>query len=393
MPSFIRKHEQFLLVLIACCALHAFIFLRSVPVFYLPDLALLIYLIYKFKDLNQEVSPVFFIGLGLLIGYFLLSPEPAQTEFPNNYIVTLKPFAYLCILALYSRNPPQIDLSKWVRMFLVLYPLILLWNLVIVWYQENAGFAQLMSRRPYFIFENNFEITFYLNCFTIVFFILGERRLRDFMLLVVVIILAGSRSGLLSFAAICVFYFLAVGWRQKLVGIGLALLAAAYIGKGRNISAPVNTIDRVQSLQAILSHYGFSFVEILKEPFGYGIYAKVPGYICAKIPDFAEWFTGNSNNCDPLMLQAFYTRAMYQFGIYVTLLVPILFFLVVKKEIGWRLAIITLTPMACVATSVGGFSNGLAFWGVLISIYVYLQYHDPKDFPTQAPVLTAALKV
>lgn len=392
MPSFIRKHEQFLLVLIACCALHAFIFLRSIPVFYLPDLALLIYLIYKFKDLNQEVSPVFFIGLGLLIGYFLLSPEPAQTEFPNNYIVTLKPFAYLCILALYSRNPPQVDLSKWVRMFLVLYPLILLWNLAIVWYQENATLGQLMTRRPYFIFENNFEITFYLNCFTIVFFILGERRLRDFMLLVAVIILAGSRSGLLSFAAICVFYFLSVSWRQKLLGIGFALLAAAYIGKGRNISAPVNTIDRVQSLQAILSHYGFSFVEILKEPFGYGIYAKVPGYICAKIPDFAEWFTGNSNNCDPLMLQAFYTRAMYQFGIYVTLLVPILFFLVVKKEMGWRLAIITLTPMACVATSVGGFSNGLAFWGVLISIYVYLQYHDPKDFPTEAPALTAALK-
>ena len=69
-----------------------------------------------------------------------------------------------------------------------------------------------------------------------------------------------------------------------------------------------------------------------------------------------------------------------------------MFFLVVKKEIGWLLAIITLTPMACVATSVGGFSNGLAFWGVLISIYVYLQYHDPQDFPTQAPVFADALK-
>jgi hypothetical protein len=382
-PSFIRKHEQFLLVLFLCCVIHAFVFLRSIPVFYLPDLVLIVYLIYKFKDLNQEVSPIFFVGLALLLGFYLLSPEPPQIEFSNNFIVTLKPFAYICILALYSRNPPQIDLAKWVRMFLVLYPLILLWNLAIVWYQENATLTQLMTRRPYFIFENNFEITFYLNCFTIVFFILGERRLRDFVLLVAVIILAGSRSGLLSFAAICVFYFFAVSWRQKIAGLVLGLLAVAYIGKGRNISAPVNTIDRVQSLQAILSHYDFSFLQILKEPFGYGIYSKVPGYVCAKIPDFAEWFTGNSNNCDPLMLQAFYTRAMYQFGIYITLLVPILFFLVVKKEIGWRLAIITLTPMACVATSVGGFSNGLAFWGVLISIYVYLQYHYPQTFQIQ----------
>ena len=391
MLSLFRRHEQFLVTLILCCAIHTLVFLKSLPVFYLPDLALILYVVYKLRDLNQEVSHLFLVGVGLLLGFYLLSPEPTQTEFANNYILVLKPFVYICILALYSRNTPAMDLAKWVRMFLIIYPLVLIWNLVIVWYQENAQLAQLMTRRPYFIFENNFEITFYLNCFTMVFFVLGERRLRDFMLLVAVIILAGSRSGLLSFAFICVFYFLAVNWRQKLVGVGLAVLAAAYIAKGRNISAPVNTIDRVQSLQAILTHYDFSVLEILKEPFGYGIYAKVPGYICSKIPDFAEWFTGNSNNCDPLMLQAFYTRAMYQFGIYVTLLVPLLFFLLVKREMGWRLAIITLTPMACVATSVGGFSNGLAFWGVLISIYVYLQHTNPKAFPTQeSRVLSAA---
>ena len=389
MPSFFDRNGQFLIVLFACCVLHAYVFLKSLPVFYLPDLALLLYLAYQFKNLDQEVSPIFLVGFILLAGYYLYSPEPPETEFPNNYIVTLKPFFYICILALFSRNPPKIDLSKWVKMFLVLYPLILIWNLCLVWFQENAGLAQLMTRRPYFIFENNFEITFYLNCFTIVFFILGERRLRDFILLVAVIILAGSRSGLLSFAFICIFYFLAVGWRQRIAGLGMAMIAVAYIAKGRNISAPVNTIDRVQSLQAILSHYNFSLLEILKEPFGYGIYAKVPGHVCAKIPDFAEWFTGNSNNCDPLMLQAFYTRAMYQFGIYITFLVPVLYFLIVKKEMGWRLALITLTPMACVATSVGGFSNGLAFWGVLISIYVYLQHSQSLVFSAYTSSATA----
>ena len=153
MLSFCKRHAQFVLVLIACCAVHTFIFLRAIPVFYLPDLALILYMAYQFKDMNQEVSPVFFIGLGLLIGYFFLSPEPPQTEFPNNYIVTLKPFAYICILALYSRNPPKMDLSKWVKMFLLLYPLILLWNLFLVHLQENANLGQLMTRRPYFIFE------------------------------------------------------------------------------------------------------------------------------------------------------------------------------------------------------------------------------------------------
>ena len=158
------------------------------------------------------------------------------------------------------------------------------------------------------------------------------------------------------------------------MGVGAAL----YIGKGRNISAPINTIDRVQSLQALLGHYNNSFWEILSDPLGAGIYQKVPGYLCSRIPDFAEWFTGNSHNCDPLMLQAFYTRALYQFGIYITFLIPLLFFWLIKKETGWKLALIILTPMACVATSVGGFSNGLAFWGVLLSVYAYQQSKNPN---------------
>lgn len=378
MPSLFNRSLQFIGVTLVCFAIHTLLFIKHYPVYFLPDLALLIYVIYKFRDLNQTVSPIFWFGLALLLGYYFLSPIPPDTSFPNNYIVTLKPFAYICILALFSRNVPQVDLSRWIRMFLLIYPLVLLWNLFLVFVTENANLGQLMMTRPFFIFENNFEITFYLNCFIIVFFIYGERRWLDFLLLVVTIILAGSRSGLLSFAVVCIFYFLSVGWRHKLIVSVLAAAAVAYIGKGRNISAPLGTIDRVQSFQAIFNHYGDSFVAILKEPFGFGIYQKVPGYICTRLPDFAEWFTGNSHNCDPLMLQAFYTRSLYQLGIYVTLLIPILFFLLVKKETGWKIAGLILVPVTCVATSVGGFSNGLAFWGILISIYAYIQFKEPK---------------
>ena len=378
MPSFLDRSLQFIGIVLVCFAIHTLLFIKHYPVYFLPDLALLVYLIFKIRDLNQTVSHIFWLGLALLLGYYFLSTTPPDTSFPNNYIVTLKPFAYICILALYSQNMPQVNLSKWIRIFLIAYPLVLLWNLFLVHLNEGANISQLMITRPFFIFENNFEITFYLNCFIIVFFIYGERRLLDFVLLVVTIILAGSRSGLLSFAVVCFFYFLSVGWRYKVMVVILASAAAAYIGKGRNISAPLGSIDRVQSFQAIFNHYGDSFIEVLKEPFGYGVYQKVPGYICTRLPDFAEWFTGNSHNCDPLMLQAFYTRSLYQLGIYVTLLIPILFFLLVKRETGWRIAVLVLTPITCVATSVGGFSNGLAFWGVLLSVYAYQQYKNPS---------------
>ena len=75
------------------------------------------------------------------------------------------------------------------------------------------------------------------------------------------------------------------------------------------------------------------------------------------------------------MLQAFYTRGLFQFGFYVTLLIPIVFFLLVRRETGAKLAMLIIAPMACVATSVGGFSNGLAFLGVLLCVYAYVQVH------------------
>lgn len=379
MPNFLYRPLSFFGILLLCLAIHTGIFFYHPPVFFLPDLVLLLYLIYQFRDLNQEVSPVFWVGLMLFLGYYFLSPIPPDTQYQNNFIVVLKPFIYICILSLYSANVPRINIAKWMRLFLYLYPIILLWDLFLVYLKEHANLGQLMMIRPYFIFENNFEITLYLNCFIVLFFIVKERKWFDFILLAAVIALSGSRSGLLSFAGVCLFYFFTVSWRQKLIATLLALLAAAYIGKGRNINAPVSTIDRVQSLQAILTHYDFSWTEILAKPFGFGIYEKVPGYICSRLPDFAEWFTGNSHNCDPLMLQAFYTRALFQFGIYVTLLIPIMFFLLIKKETGWRLAILILTPITCVATSVGGFSNGLAFWGLLLSVFAYLQYtHRPQ---------------
>ena len=90
MLSALQKSAEFFFILIACCIINTLIFFKAIPVFYLPDFALLIYLVYKFRDLNQEVSSAFWIGLALLLGYFFLSPEPPQTQFANNYILVLK---------------------------------------------------------------------------------------------------------------------------------------------------------------------------------------------------------------------------------------------------------------------------------------------------------------
>ena len=365
-----------------CMAINSAIFFKSLSVFFIPDAILLAYMIYKFKDLSQEISPLFFVGCTLLLGYYFLSPEPADIEYHNKFIVTLKPFAYICILAAYSRNAPFRSLYGFVKGVVVFYPFLLIWNILLYYIKHRPPLSRVVQEsRPFFMFENNFEITFYISCFVTLVFIYKDKSLKNYFYLSLVILLANSRSGLLSFAAISPFYFWSLEAKKRWIALISAAVAFAYVAISRNITQISGNVDRLLTLDLVWQDYDRSFLEILKAPFGNGIYAKVPTYLCIKLPEFAEWFVGNANNCDPLMLQAFYSRGLFQFGIYVTLLIPIIFFLLIKKETGWKLAALIIAPVACVALSVGGFSNGLAFLGMLLCVYTYVQVNGEKQAP------------
>jgi hypothetical protein len=366
-------------------AINAIVFFKPFSVFFIPDALLLAYLIYKFKDLDQEVSPLFFVGAILLFGYYLLSPEPSDLDFQNKFLVTLKPFLYICIFAIYSRNAPQRSLHGFIKGVVVFYPFLLIWNIVLYYIKHQPPISRVVQEsRPFFMFENNFEITFYISCFIALAFIYKDKSLKNYFFLSLVILLANSRSGLLSFAAISPFYFWSLDTKRRWIALGSAAIAAGYVGVSRNITQIAGNVDRLQTFSLFWQSYDSNFKELLSFPFGRGIYEKVPTYLCVKLPEFAEWFVGNANNCDPLLLQAFYTRSLFQFGFYITLLIPILFFLLVRKETGTKIALLIITPITCVATSVGGFSNGLAFLGVLLCVYAYVQVNQPAfTHPTQ----------
>ena len=375
--SKIQVIKHYMPYFLACMAINAIVFFKPFSVFYIPDALLLAYLIYKFKDLDQEVSPLFFVGAILLFGYYLLSPEPSDLDFQNKYLVTLKPFIYICIFAIYSRNAPYKSLHGFIKGVVVFYPFLLIWNIALYYIKHRPPITRLVQEsRPFFMFENNFEITFYISCFIALVFIYKDKSLKYYFYLSLVILLANSRSGLLSFAAISPFYFWSLDAKRRWIALGSAAIAAGYVGVSRNITQIAGNVDRLQTFSLFWQSYDSSFKELLSFPFGQGIYEKVPTYLCVKLPEFAEWFVGNANNCDPLLLQAFYTRSLFQFGFYITLLIPILFFLLVRKETGTKIALLIITPITCVATSVGGFSNGLAFLGVLLCVYAYVQVNQ-----------------
>lgn len=378
MESKFPNATQYLGYFLLCMTLNAIIFFKPFSVFFIPDAILLAYLIYKFKDLDQDIPLIFFVGATLFFGYYFLSPEPADVYFQNKYLVSLKPFIYICILAAYSRNVPNKSLYEIVKGVVNFYPFLLMWNIALYFIKHHPPLTSLVQQaRPFFIFENNFEITFYISSFIALVFIYKDKSLKNYFYLSLVILLANSRSGLLSFLVITPFYFLTLDPKKRLIAFVATVLAVLFVGYSRNITQIAGNIDRLQTLQAIWGYYDHNIFELLKVPFGYGIYQKVPTYICVSLPEFAEWFVGNSNNCDPLMLQAFYTRGIYQYGIYVTLLIPILFFLLLWRNMGVRMGVIVMVPITCVATSVGGFSNGLAFLGVLLCVYAYVQVNQP----------------
>ena len=374
--------KHYLPYFLACMAINAIIFFKPFSVFFIPDALLLTYLIYKFKDLNQEVSLLFFVGAILLFGYYLLSPEPSDLDFQNKFLVTLKPFLYICILAVYSHNAPFRSLHGFIKGVVIFYPLLLIWNIVLYYIKHRPPITRVVQEsRPFFMFENNFEITFYISCFIALVFIYKDKSLKNYFYLSLVILLANSRSGLLSFAAISPFYFWSLDSKKRWIALGAAAIAAGYVGVSRNITQIAGNVDRLQTFSLFWQSYDSSFTELLSFPFGRGIYEKVPTYLCVKLPEFAERFVGNANNCDPLLLQAFYTRSLFQFGFYITLLIPVMFFFLIKKETGTKIALLIIAPIACVATSVGGFSNGLAFLGVLLCVYAYVQVHHQNHKP------------
>ena len=348
----------------------------GIPVGILPDLGIALFVVWGVIHMRQEVSSWIWISILLLIYFLFFSPDKLDIQFDNRYITVLKPFAYLIILYLLSASKVSTQLRPVVYGLLIFYPFLLLWYIAMWWYGHGV-----FMPRPNFMIENNFEIPPLLYCFIAIAFIYRDKDLRVYLLLAIGILLTGSRSGLVGLLAISVFYLFSLS-RKKVIWVLLAVVSAfAYVAYLRaSVSVPdaqnTNPIDRIQTFLRIYSFYDNSFIEILKYPLGLGIYQKIPINICNQFEGYADWFTGNFFNCDPLMLQSFIARALYQFGIYVLVFIPIAFYLELRKRMGWYLGLIALIPILGASFSVGGFSNGLAFGSLLVCLLVYQQAGD-----------------
>ena len=87
------------------------------------------------------------------------------------------------------------------------------------------------------------------------------------------------------------------------------------------------------------------------------------------------------------MLQSFVARGIFQYGVYVMIFIVAAFFWELRKRMGLYLGLLVLMPILSASFSVGGFSNGLAFGGLLLCLLAYQQNQQDslEDFTrTQA---------
>lgn len=362
-----NKSKAIFFLLIGICV-YSILNINQVPVFYLPDLLLFIFFVTNLDKINRLVSPLVLLFFLILFGFLIFSPQKFDFEYTNRFYITLKPFLYLIILYFFSELKLDIDFKKISLLIILFYPAMLLWSVILFYFQTGT-----LLKRPYFIFENNFEIPFLLACFITLTFIYKIIDLRIYAIVAISVLLTGSRSGLIGFVGVSIPYFFLLGKKFFFLGVMISISTIIYLYFIRGSEAfNVNAIDRIQTLKGILNFYDNSLLNILSYPFGVGIYKKIPADICSPLRVWAEWFTGNIYNCDPILLQSFFTRSLYQLGIYITILIPIAFFVEVMRVANFQIAFLSIIPVLSVSLSAGGFSNGLSFIAILYIVYSYV---------------------
>ena len=387
----LRNYRLVTGILLLAFILSALTFYSPLPITVLPDVLIGLFAIWAIFQMRQIVSPALAIPVLLLIYFLCFSPARLDTEFDNRYWTSVKPFFYLIIFYLMSGLRVDWPIKSIAYGFIVAYPLLLIGNIGLWWARDGY-----FMTRPNFLFENNFEVPLILYCFAIITFIYRDRDIRIYLLVAISILLTGSRSGLASFLVVSIFYLFSLD-RKKIVWVSIAISCVlGYLVFIRGVSSfnvtNIDQVDRLKTFLGLLSFYDYSFIEILKNPLGMGVYQKIPLGICNRMEGYANWFTGNYFNCDPIMLQSFVALALYQFGIYVLILIPCLYFWELRKRTGSYLALLLLVPILCTSFSVGGFSNGLSFGGLLLAILAFNQTAGSKQIEHGLPASNQVLK-
>jgi len=223
--------------------------------------------------------------------------------------------------------------------------------------------------RPGVFHENNFELMFLLFFSIAVFASTGSLSKVDISMLILIIFLSGSRSGVVSlFAMLCILYVRTFDFKTflKIFFIGILGVGVIFIFISRLGSNGVEAIDRFVFMQGFILAIGeWGFIDYLtgSEPL-----TALPTQVCDRLRYYEVLFSaGDPNKCYSVILHSYILRVILDHGIIGLFFV----FISIAKLLEWselpkRSVFAVMSILFLNALSVSAFNSVFAILGLII---------------------------
>lgn len=336
------------------------------------DFVIIGLLIVNFK-LKKQFVLSFFIIASIVVFFLFRIPFTNLTWDFKYFFISYKLLIYLLLFLSYS---PQNSFNK--TFFIFGIKSVYIVSIILIFSDKIVSIFLLgpingLLFRPRLIGEINFDIVLLLELWVLLkLFDPDYKKYLGFSLFLLVLI-SLSRSGIIGY--VFTYFFVKnagsdsfdlkkVFRNLSILFFGFLLILLIYYLRDPNLD--FKNIDRVQLFNALFSIYDINNIHNLFV--GHGVLVQLPDSICDAFSYYAQQTTGNSDNCNPVILFSYYLRSIYEFGILVTLILPFLYFRKISYFFKSQIALAIMCPVISVSLAVGGFYNGVAILSLILAI-------------------------
>jgi hypothetical protein len=337
-------------------ALGDYNFLNATPIFEVLFFILAISsFFFSTKSRGAQVVQIMFIAY-LIINYGLM--VISETKDIKDFLQINKAFIYAPFLVMFL-GANAISNKKAVSLFKVLLLAFLFKYLLSV---------LLGYERPGIFTENNFELSFLMLLYMAISDSLGDKKLKYFLALSIVVALSGSRSAMIALIALYFFVFLrhfSIKIILRLIPFIVLSLLAAYIFIDRMVG-DIYTIDRVKFLDVFLLQIeGWSWYDYI---FGSYPITSIDTTGCMLLAYYSSLFSySGDGSCYSVILHSYFLRVIFDHGLF-GLCALIAFYIWIFKRAGvekWKLmgflALVFCNSLSVSAVNSVYFCLGLIF--------------------------------
>ena len=275
----------------------------------------------------------------------------------SHYLITLKQILYVSIFIFASQT-----IIKCIRLryLLSLYQILLLFALT----KYSVSLVFELNDRPLLFTENNFEIPFFaiLYCFLLPSF---HKPSREFLLIVLLVALSGSSSGLLVLIFVTIITFEKHLDAFRIIIISPVIITLIGVGLFAKFSNGLEAIDRF--------HYLLAAFETLSVRDGIGIAFGYIGPLEKESCDALNYMSGkfaDDGSCFSNIVYIGIIRTIIDYGVIGSLLLYFSLYRALRNNHsgGLCFAIIAITAMN--GLSVSGLYNNMIALSILLTLLV-----------------------